>query len=81
MKTSIHFTLNPLLKTGNESQTSLMEQLPLPIQLPSASWLKPTGHRGLELHLNEPSVFTHSKPGPQLWLRCTHSLISEEEDE
>ena len=47
-----------------------------PVQLPCASRLKPTGHRGLGLHLNEPSVFTHSKPGPQLWLCCTHSLMS-----
>jgi len=54
---------------------------PSPLQLPCPSRLKPAGHRGLGLHLNEPSTFTHSKSRPQLWLRCAHSSISEEEED
>lgn len=48
----------------------------LPTHLPCTLWLKPTGHRVLGLHLKEPSVFTHSKPSPQLWVLCAHSLMS-----
>lgn len=48
----------------------------IPIQLSCASRLKPSGQRGLELHLKEPTVFTHSSC-PQLWLCCAHSFISE----
>lgn len=74
-------TWGTLLKHCYYSNKRIMRSLrmwfPIPMQLPCASRLKPSGQRGLELHLNEPSVFTHSWSCPQLWLCCTHSLISE----
>ncbi|KAG7260835.1 hypothetical protein CRUP_012783 [Coryphaenoides rupestris] len=50
-------------------------------QRPWGSWPKPAGHWGLAAHLKEPSVFTQSKPWPQVWLLAEHSLMSAESDE
>ncbi len=51
----------------------------LPMQLPCESWVKPVRQRCFRLHVNEPSVFWHWKPIPQLWVRITHSSMSRRE--
>ena len=51
-----------------------------PIQLPWASCPKPAEHWVLAVHLKEPSVFTQSKPSPQVWLCTKHSLTSAEDE-
>ena len=51
-----------------------------PMQLPFVPWEKPVGQRGLGLHRNEPSVFTHSKLRPQVWVLSAHSSISGERE-
>lgn len=48
----------------------------LPIQLPCVSCVNPAGQTGLGLHLNEPSVFKHTSPSPQLCLPIMHSSMS-----
>ncbi len=51
----------------------------LPMQLLCESWVKPVRQRCFRLHVNEPSVFWHWKPIPQLWVRVTHSSMSRKE--
>lgn len=46
------------------------------MQLPRASWIKPTPHLTLGWQRNDPWVFWHSNSGPQLWIPVTHSSIS-----
>lgn len=48
----------------------------LPMQLPWESCVKPLTHLCLGLHRKEPTVFSHTKPTPQLWVLTVHSSIS-----
>lgn len=48
----------------------------LPMQLPWESCVKPVRHFCLGLHRKEPSVFSHTEPTPQLWVRTMHSSMS-----
>lgn len=48
----------------------------LPMQFPRASWIKPAPHLTLGRQRNDPWVFWHTNPGPQLWKPVSHSSIS-----
>lgn len=47
-----------------------------PIQLPTASWMKPSVHFSFGWQRNEPAVLVQRKSGPQLWDPKIHSSIS-----
>lgn len=47
-----------------------------PIQLPMASWMKPTVHLSFGWQRNEPAVLVQKNSGPQLWIPKVHSSMS-----
>lgn len=50
----------------------------LPIQLPWSSAAKPVMHLAFALQTKEPTLFSHTEPAAQLWLREAHSSMSTE---